>query len=321
MGKCSHDSTFKFQPASTTYNPARSPAYTDRILYQSPPALFIPLETSAFPASLQAPASPNPSTPTKGSSTGPAATAVSDLPTQSGPSAEFGSDSNADLSAPDAAALTDSVRCTEYTSHPIMWSDHRPVSASFRVPVRVADDARRLGVLREGAERLAALEKVWRPLVEVVPVSPVFPADDLDASTRDRAGSGATELSDRQSAPETPERPRVVTDICQTDSGPDSGSDVDFGEVRVRQRKVREVELRNMGRVEVRWKWREAMKDGSLCACRFRTMALGVMRRRRTDEVQASRYTAPSLPRGRSRLAGRSVSESASGSTRWRGEK
>ena len=59
------------------------------------------------------------------------------------------------------------VFCQAYTSHPILWSDHRPVSATYTVHVRVADEDRRrqeyVGVERE----LEKLEEVYRPALEV----------------------------------------------------------------------------------------------------------------------------------------------------------
>ncbi|ORX34560.1 Endonuclease/exonuclease/phosphatase [Kockovaella imperatae] len=62
---------------------------------------------------------------------------------------------------------TTSVACSSYDLHSILWSDHRPVSASFDVNVRVVDEERRremyLGVERE----LEKLEEVYRPAIEV----------------------------------------------------------------------------------------------------------------------------------------------------------
>lgn len=56
-----------------------------------------------------------------------------------------------------------SVTCKEYTSHEILWSDHRPVSASFRVEARVADEGNRSIELAGVRKDLDKLEEIYRP--------------------------------------------------------------------------------------------------------------------------------------------------------------
>ncbi|ORY31996.1 Endonuclease/exonuclease/phosphatase [Naematelia encephala] len=55
------------------------------------------------------------------------------------------------------------VECTEYTSHEVMWSDHRPVSAAFTTEVRVVDQDKRKDVLSEIQREIDQLEEDYRP--------------------------------------------------------------------------------------------------------------------------------------------------------------
>lgn len=62
----------------------------------------------------------------------------------------------------------------EYTSHPILWSDHQPVSLSASVGVRVMDDIKRAQVLAESQKGLDKLEEVYRPGLSVSSTSIEF---------------------------------------------------------------------------------------------------------------------------------------------------
>lgn len=67
-----------------------------------------------------------------------------------------------------ASALEEErVKTGKYTSHEILWSDHRPVSCSFEVAVRVPDEEKRkvdLGVVRSELDKL---DEEWAPAIEL----------------------------------------------------------------------------------------------------------------------------------------------------------
>ena len=57
--------------------------------------------------------------------------------------------------------------CEEYTSHQILWSDHRPVSACLTADVRVVNTERRQEDLVVVMKELDKLEEVYRPSLTV----------------------------------------------------------------------------------------------------------------------------------------------------------
>ncbi|WVW81619.1 hypothetical protein I302_103614 [Kwoniella bestiolae CBS 10118] len=59
------------------------------------------------------------------------------------------------------------LQCDEYTSHDILWSDHRPVTGSFRAQVRVVDESSRGVELASVMKELDRLEEVYRPSLEI----------------------------------------------------------------------------------------------------------------------------------------------------------
>ncbi|WVQ93909.1 hypothetical protein IAU59_000987 [Kwoniella sp. CBS 9459] len=142
--------TFKYVHGSTTHDPRRAPAYTDRIIYN-------------FPS--------NPYTP--------------------------------------STALE--LKCEGYTSHDILWSDHRPVTATYSVQIRVADESSRGVELAGVMKELDRLEEVYRPSLEI------------------------------------------------------DGTSLEFGRVRYRQPVVREVKLRNVGRVPATYNFKPPSSDKPIC--------------------------------------------------------
>lgn len=60
------------------------------------------------------------------------------------------------------------ISCASYTSHEIFWSDHRPVSASYTVQVRVADQDKKREEYVAVERELEKLEEVYRPSLEVI---------------------------------------------------------------------------------------------------------------------------------------------------------
>ncbi|WWC85634.1 uncharacterized protein L201_000500 [Kwoniella dendrophila CBS 6074] len=59
------------------------------------------------------------------------------------------------------------LTCEEYTSHDILWSDHRPVTATFKAEVRVVDESSRGVELASVMKELDKLEEVYRPSLEI----------------------------------------------------------------------------------------------------------------------------------------------------------
>ena len=54
-----------------------------------------------------------------------------------------------------------------YTSHDILWSDHRPVTCDFQVEVRVVDEEKRKVELAQVRSELDKLDEEWAPSIEV----------------------------------------------------------------------------------------------------------------------------------------------------------
>ena len=59
------------------------------------------------------------------------------------------------------------VTAGTYTSHDILWSDHRPVTCDFQVQVRVADEEKRKVELAQVKSELDKLDEDWAPSIEV----------------------------------------------------------------------------------------------------------------------------------------------------------
>ncbi|WVQ80297.1 hypothetical protein IAT38_002402 [Cryptococcus sp. DSM 104549] len=104
-----------------------------------------------------------------------------------------------------------------YISHPILWSDHRPVSLSLSFPALRADPTNRRAALQAANKELDKLEEVWRPSLEV------------------GIGGGVEERG------------------------------LEFGEVKWGGRVVREVRLRNNGRVRARFGFKAPGADKPIC--------------------------------------------------------
>lgn len=60
-----------------------------------------------------------------------------------------------------------SVTCSDYSLHPILWSDHWPISASFEVEARKVDEVRQREEYVAVERELERLEEVYRPAIEV----------------------------------------------------------------------------------------------------------------------------------------------------------
>ena len=78
-----------------------------------------------------------------------------------------------------SAALPEAVSTVTpgtYTSHDILWSDHRPVTCDFQVQVRVADEEKRIVELAQVRSELDKLDEEWAPSIEV---------DQLEVDFRD----------------------------------------------------------------------------------------------------------------------------------------
>ncbi len=58
------------------------------------------------------------------------------------------------------------IQCESYTSHPILYSDHLPVSATLRVQVTVSDEEKKGKVMAGIMNELERLEEVYRPGLE-----------------------------------------------------------------------------------------------------------------------------------------------------------
>ena len=59
-----------------------------------------------------------------------------------------------------------SIRTGQYTSHEILWSDHRPVSCAFEVDVRLPDLEKRKSELATIQAELDKLDEEWAPAIE-----------------------------------------------------------------------------------------------------------------------------------------------------------
>jgi len=59
------------------------------------------------------------------------------------------------------------VTAGTYTSHDILWSDHRPVTCDFQVEVRVVDEEKRKVELAQVRSELDKLDEEWAPSIEV----------------------------------------------------------------------------------------------------------------------------------------------------------
>ncbi|WRT63490.1 uncharacterized protein IL334_000395 [Kwoniella shivajii] len=59
------------------------------------------------------------------------------------------------------------LKCDEYTSHDILWSDHRPVTATYTAQVRLVDESSRGVELASVMKALDRLEEVYRPSLEI----------------------------------------------------------------------------------------------------------------------------------------------------------
>jgi phosphatidylinositol-bisphosphatase len=66
--------------------------------------------------------------------------------------------------SPEAVSM---VTAGTYTSHDILWSDHRPVTCDFQVQVRVADEEKRKVELAQVRSELDKLDEEWAPSIEV----------------------------------------------------------------------------------------------------------------------------------------------------------
>ncbi|WVF66286.1 hypothetical protein IAT40_001026 [Kwoniella sp. CBS 6097] len=114
-------------------------------------------------------------------------------------------------SNPYTASTTFDLKCDEYTSHDILWSDHRPVTASYSAQVRIADESSRGVELAAVMKELDRLEEVYRPSLEI------------------------------------------------------DGTSLEFGQVKYRQPVVREVKLRNVGRVPATYSFKPPSSDKPIC--------------------------------------------------------
>ncbi|OCF43755.1 hypothetical protein I317_02359 [Kwoniella heveanensis CBS 569] len=112
---------------------------------------------------------------------------------------------------PYTASSTFDLKCDEYTSHDILWSDHRPVTASYSAQVRVADESSRGVELAAVMKELDRLEEVYRPSLEI------------------------------------------------------DGTSLEFGQVMYRQPVIREVKLRNVGRVPATYNFKPPSSDKPIC--------------------------------------------------------
>jgi len=72
--------------------------------------------------------------------------------------------STAPSSTPGAVSM---VTAGTYTSHDILWSDHRPVTCDLQVQVRVADEEKRKADLVQVRSDLDKLDEEWAPSIEV----------------------------------------------------------------------------------------------------------------------------------------------------------
>lgn len=59
------------------------------------------------------------------------------------------------------------VTAGTYTSHDVLWSDHRPVTCDFEVKVRIAEEEKRKTELAQVRSELDKLDEEWAPSIEV----------------------------------------------------------------------------------------------------------------------------------------------------------
>ena len=104
------------------------------------------------------------------------------------------------------------VKCERYSSHEIFWSDHRPVSATFTIDVRVKDDGKRREEYLAVQNELGKLEEVYRPALDI------------------------------------------------------EASNLEFGDVKFGDTVVREIVLRNKGRVPAMFNFKAPSSDKPICA-------------------------------------------------------
>lgn len=65
----------------------------------------------------------------------------------------------------DPAQPSTSIRPGQYTSHEILWSDHRPVSCALEVNVRIPDVEKRKSELGIIQAELDKLDEEWAPAI------------------------------------------------------------------------------------------------------------------------------------------------------------
>jgi hypothetical protein len=151
--------TFKYVHGSTTLDLKRAPAYTDRILWTTP----IPPTQRGTPL-LGAPtvASPGAST-----SPGPAmstSSSVASLPRSASSGGITRSTSQSTISG--LVPRNWPVDAQSYSSHEILWSDHRPVSAVVQTEVRSVDVEKRAECLTKATNEVDKLEEIYRPALD-----------------------------------------------------------------------------------------------------------------------------------------------------------
>lgn len=59
------------------------------------------------------------------------------------------------------------IQSRQYTSHELLWSDHLPVTSTYSVDVRIADEAKRAEELVECQNELDKLDELYRASLEV----------------------------------------------------------------------------------------------------------------------------------------------------------
>ncbi|RXK37280.1 hypothetical protein M231_05422 [Tremella mesenterica] len=69
---------------------------------------------------------------------------------------------------PPALSITGTA-CSSYSSHDILWSDHRPVCGTYTTAVRVVDEVKRHQTLLTIQRELDKLEEIYRPILDVSP--------------------------------------------------------------------------------------------------------------------------------------------------------
>lgn len=120
------------------------------------------------------------------------------------------------------------VTVDDYTAHEILWSDHRPVSASATVDVRVIDAEKRKAEFLTVQGELDRLEEEWAPSLEV-------DSQELDFGAVRSVHTWTTV---------TPSPPQSNVEDNRADT------------CRYRKSETREVILRNKGRVPAMFSFR-----------------------------------------------------------------